>query len=166
MLSENNNLILNQVVELQSNVRRFCFLIEKINDFNHKKWLGEVSLLLPRIHADIGMLDGCSRNECLFSLSDMDERFDLYCRLKNIIGDSDGYEMGEELVNNELYGSLSDDLTDLYFELKRGVDLISDDPSNVPAALSMWRDGFFMHWGKHLIDAERHLYDLRVHHRI
>ncbi|PCH83095.1 MAG: DUF5063 domain-containing protein [Piscirickettsiaceae bacterium] len=166
MLNENKNNISNQIVDLQSNARRFCFLIDHIDGFNHQKWLTEISQILPRIHAVIGMIDGISRNECLFSLSDIDERFELFCRLKKIIGDVDGYEIGEELTENQLYGSLSDDLTDLYFEIKRGLDLISDDSENVPAALSMWRDGFFMHWGKHLIDAEKHLYDLRVHHQI
>ena len=166
MHNENKNIISNQIADLQSNAQRFCFLIENIHEFNHQKWLTEVSQLLPRIHAAIGMMDGCSRNECLFSLSDMDERFELFCRLKKIIGDIDGYEIGEELTENQLYGSLADDLTDLYFEIKRGLDLISDDAENVPAALSMWRDGFFMHWGRHLIDAEKHLYDLRVHHQI
>ena len=166
MLNENKNIISAQVVDLQSNVRRFCYLVEQIQQYNNQAWLTEVSQLLPRIHAVIGMLDGCSRNECLFSLSDLDERFDLFCRLKTIIGEVDGYEVGEELAENQLYGSLSDDLTDLYFELKRGIDLIKEDPTNVPAALSMWRDGFFMHWGKHLIDAEKHLYELRVPRRI
>jgi hypothetical protein len=115
----------------------------------------------------MGVIDNPNnRVEYLFALSDIDERFELFCHLKKVLGEKDGYEVGEELVNNELYGSLSGDLADLYFEIKRGLDLIQAGEENLPAALSLWRDGFFLNWGKHLIDAERHLYDLRSHHQI
>ncbi|MBL4783747.1 MAG: DUF5063 domain-containing protein [Porticoccaceae bacterium] len=167
MRRENRNKISKQITELQKNATRFCFLIENRHDVDHQEWLTEISLILPRIHAVIGLLDNASnKSECLFALSDIEERFELFCDLKKHLGKNDGYEMGEELRDNELYGSLSDDLVDLYFEIKRGLDLIKVGEENLPAALSLWRDGFFLHWGKHLVDAQRHLYDLRVHHQI
>ena len=144
----------------------FCFLIENIHEFDHSEWLAEISLILPRIHAVIGLIDDSNKSECLFSIADIEERFELFCHLKKTLGDKDGYEIGDELIDNELYGSLSDDLADLYFEIKRGLDLIYQGQENLAAALSLWRDGFFLHWGRHLIDAEKHLYDLRVHHQI
>lgn len=161
-----NNQTNSNIRDLHHSTKRFCFLIENINDFNRQQWLSEISLILPRIHAVIGILDDHRTAECLYALTDVDERFELFCTLKQTLGEKDGYEMGEESINHELYGSLADDLTDLYFEIKRGLDLIQVDKGNFPAALSLWRDGFFLHWGKHLLDAERHLYDLRVHHQI
>ncbi|ORU93256.1 MAG: hypothetical protein A6F70_05110 [Cycloclasticus sp. symbiont of Bathymodiolus heckerae] len=166
MLRENRNKTLKQIHDLQGNAKRYCFLIENIHEFDSQEWLTEVSLILPRIHAVMGMIDNSDRGECLFALSDIDERFDLFCHLKKVLGDKDAYEMGDELTENEMYGSLSGDLADLYFEIRRGLDLIRNGRENLPAALSLWRDGFFLHWGKHLIDAEKHLYDLRVHHQI
>lgn len=166
MLRENRNKTLKQIQNLQGDAKRFCFLVENIHEFTAQDWLTEISLILPRIHAVMGLIDNKNRGECLFALSDIDERFELFCHLKKILGEKDAYELGEELAENELYGSLSGDLADLYFEIKRGLDLIQLSDENLPAALSLWRDGFFLHWGKHLIDAEKHLYDLRVHHQI
>ena len=164
---ENRNKTLKQIQELQRNAKRFCFLIENIHEFGARDWLLDISLILPRIHAVMGLIDQQNnRTECFVALSDINERFDLFCHLKKVLGAKDGYEIGEELVGNELYGSLSGDLADLYFEIKRGLDLIQSGEENLPFALSLWRDGFFLHWGKHLIDAEQHLYDLRVHHQI
>ena len=166
MLRENRNKTSKQIHDLQENAKRFCFLIENIHEFDHSEWLAEISLILPRIHAVIGLIDDSNKSECLFSIADIEERFELFCHLKKTLGDKDGYEMGDELIDNELYGSLSDDLADLYFEIKRGLDLIYQGQENLAAALSLWRDGFFLHWGRHLIDAEKHLYDIRVHHQI
>lgn len=166
MLKNNRNKTLKQIAELHRNAKRFCFLVENTQNEKPEAWLAEVSLILPRIHAVMAMIDDPRKNECLFALSDMDERFDLFCRLKVWFGERDAYELGDELAENEMYGSLAGDIADLYFEIKRGLDLIQHGHENMPAALSLWRDGFFLHWGKHLIDAERHLYDLRVHHRI
>jgi len=167
VIKENRNKTSKQIKDLQIDAERFCYLVENIHDFNRQLWLTEVSSILPRIHAVIAVIDNNNRSECLFTLSDIEERFEMFCNLKTVLGDKDGYEWGEELRDNELYGSLSDDLSDLYFEIRRGLDLIkTGGEGSVPAALSLWRDGFFLHWGKHLVDAQRHLYDLRVHHRI
>jgi hypothetical protein len=85
--------------------------------------------------------------------------------LKKWFGEKGAYEVGDELADNEMHGSLASDLADLYFKIKRGLDLIQHGRENLPASLSQWHDVFFR-WGKHLIDAERNLYDLRVHHQI
>jgi hypothetical protein len=166
VLNKNRNKTFKQIHDLQGNAKRFCFLVENIHEFTPQEWLSEISLILPRIHAVIGMIDNPNKGECLFAVSDIEERFDLFCDLKKALGEKDSYELGEELADNELYGSLAGDLADLYCEIKRGLDLIQCGQENLPAALSLWRDGFFLHWGKHLIDAEKHLYDLRVHHQI
>ena len=167
MRNENRNKISKQIQELPEDARRFCFLIENIDEFEAQNWLTQISLVLPRIHAVMEVIDHANnRAECFFALSDIDERFELFCHLKKSLGEKDGYEVGEELIHNELYGSLSEDLADLYFEIKRGLDIINCGQENLSVALNLWRDGFFLHWGQHLIDAERHLYHLRIHHQI
>lgn len=54
-------------------------------------------------------------------------------------------------------GELSDDLLDVYFDVKRGLDLWQ---SNAPrtAAIWQWRFDFDHHWGDHAVDALRALH--------
>jgi hypothetical protein len=62
-------------------------------------------------------------------------------------------------------GSLADDLTDIYYELKDGLNRLdrSEDPGRT---LGSWRSGFCKHWGQHVVDAERHLYALVARDRL
>jgi hypothetical protein len=60
-------------------------------------------------------------------------------------------------------GSLADDLTDIYFDLKPGLELL---PAAHPEpVLRFWLESFELHWGQHLVDAERHLYALKLRRR-
>jgi len=135
--NKNKNKTLKQIRDLRSYARRFCFLIENIEEFEPQQWLTNISLILPRIHAAMGLIDNSRKKECLFALSDIEERFDLFCSLKKALGARDAYEMYGELSENEMYGSLAGDLADLYFEIKRGLDLIQNGPENFAAALSL-----------------------------
>jgi len=60
-------------------------------------------------------------------------------------------------------GSLADDLTDIYCELKHGLKLMRVEPGK---ALDDWRSGYHLHWGQHLLDAERHLYELKSQNQL
>ena len=60
-------------------------------------------------------------------------------------------------------GSLADDLTDIYCELKNGLKLVDGEPER---AMEDWHKGYHLHWGQHLVDAERHLYELRVRNQL
>lgn len=55
-----------------------------------------------------------------------------------------------------LTGSLSDDLANIYTELKTGVQLFKDNEVN--EALWHWKFGFDSHWGFHTVDALRALH--------
>ena len=80
MLRENRNKKSKQILELQGNAKRFCFLIENIHEFEAQEWLTNISLILPRIHAVMGVIDHANnREECFFALSDIEERFELFC---------------------------------------------------------------------------------------
>jgi hypothetical protein len=63
--------------------------------------------------------------------------------LKKWFGEKGAYEVGDELADNEMHGSLASDLADLYFKIKRGLDLIQHGRENLPASLSQWHDVFF-----------------------
>ncbi len=58
-----------------------------------------------------------------------------------------------------IYGSLADDIADIYRDLKEGLVLHSDlaPPNDI---LWEWRLGFYSHWGKHAIDARHTIHFL------
>lgn len=151
--------------ELVEQAENFCYLVDHIGEFLCRSWLGEISGVLSRIHAAIGCMDRGRQKKSFDDTADIEARFDMFCRLKRTLGERDVYEVNAE-PGGVLCGSLADDFTDLYFELKRGLDLLHSDVGGLSAALQMWREGYWWHWGQHLLDAERHLYNLRIHNQI
>ena len=83
----------------------------------------------------------------------------MYTKLRERLGRNDGYWMEFDVAQDEqaMSGSLADDLTDIYCELKSGLNILDEEPS---LALNNWRSTYRMHWGQHLVDASRHLYEL------
>lgn len=65
----------------------------------------------------------------------------------------DPYEQAEPLM-----GSLSDDVLDVYRDLRRGLRIYdSDGPNAVPDAVWEWQFHREAHWGDHAVDALRAL---------
>lgn len=142
-------------------VKEYCSLIEssEAND----EWLKKVSSLLPRLHAEMAtFVDGVELQGSPLNI-DLDARFELFSRLHMLLGERDAYWMAFDVTSDgqQMSGSLADDLTDIYCELKQGLFLL-DQEDSPNMALSGWCEGYKVHWGQHLLDAERHLYDLSV----
>ena len=100
-------------------------------------------------------------------VADLDARFELYGYLRKLLGDRDAYWMEFDAAHDKqcMSGSLADDLTDIYCELKAGLVHLEryDDARHT---LGHWRSGFCKHWGQHVVDAERHLYALSARDRL
>jgi len=155
---------------LASSAMEYCNLIDHIDQVNGD-WLDDLSALLPRIHAAISCMDGSGVDKCPYETGadfDLDRRFELYSRLRKLLGDHDGYMLEFDKLDDcdGASGSLADDFTDIYFELKKGLDLLGNDPDALSRAVCIWYVGYLWHWGQHLVDAEKHLYDLQVHRRL
>lgn len=140
----------------------YCKLIEGLDDAS-SAWLSQVARLLPRLHvaiADLG--DQPKRSDVPAVKCDLDDRFELYTRLHMLLGDKDPYWMEFDLAvdGQAMSGSLADDLTDIFCELKRGLEMLEGAPNEPNRALDALRSGFQVHWGQHLLDAQRHLYSL------
>ncbi|EXJ13813.1 DUF5063 domain-containing protein [Imhoffiella purpurea] len=139
--------------------RRYCDLIDTSSD-DLDAWLREVADLLPRLHAAIA---SCCVGDVYWERPDpvdLDARFDLFARLRRLLADRDSYWLEFDCVQEgaeAMTGSLADDLTDIYCELKQGLGLFDRDPEH---AIAAWSAGYDRHWGRHLIDAERHLASL------
>ncbi len=147
-----------QALELTQVAQTYCKLIESSSGENDG-WLEQLANLLPRLHAAVASLDGENKNHNHALVADLDARFELYTHLRDLLGKRDSYWMEFDVAGDGQTesGSLADDLTDIYCELKHGLKLLEGTPD---IALEGWRDGFRMHWGQHLVDAERHLYEL------
>jgi len=66
------------------------------------------------------------------------------------------YEVFDPYVEEPpVRASLSDDLLDIYSDLRRG--LVAYDAGHVGTALWQWRFNFDIHWGNHAVDALRAL---------
>jgi len=147
-------------LDLAQVAQDYCELIE--NSTSHDdRWLAQVASLLPKLHVAVESLKDDSRRRNYALMGDLDARFELYTHLRGLLGNRDGYWMEFDVAGDgqAMSGSLADDLTDIYCELKHGLKVMEGEPG---LALEEWRQGFRMHWGQHLLDAERHLYELRA----
>jgi hypothetical protein len=149
-----------QATSMLNTAREYCELIESI-DRSGEAFLARLSELLPRLHAAVAAIEQQIDDEGEPMQADLDARFELFSRLHELLGERDAYWMEFDAGNDgqQMSGSLADDLTDIYCELKHGLGVVEISTDPVPA-LRNWRSGYRVHWGKHLVDAERHLYEL------
>jgi hypothetical protein len=152
------------VVEMIDLAQRYCDLIESSGEDN-PAWLPQVADLLPRLHAAITSLQNDVFRGAADLTPDLDARFELYTHLRGLLGERDGYWLEFDRVDDHhaMTGSLADDLTDIYCELKHGLKSVDTDPDR---AVRGWLNGFELHWGQHLTDAQRHLSLLAAQDRL
>lgn len=145
--------------ELSRLARQYCQLIESAAE-GDISWLRELSSLLPRLHAAVTALGAPPRSASYFN-PDLDARFEQFAQLRRLLGHRDAYWMEFDVAPDEqaMSGSLADDLTDIYCELKHGLRLL-EEKRQPERAFDDWCCGYQEHWGQHLLDAERHLYEL------
>lgn len=147
--------------EMMGVARRYCRLVENHNGAD-QDWLQHMAELLPQLHVAIARLKAIREPEGGGEDGDMDRRFDFFARLKQALGERDPYWLEFDASHDyqQMSGSLADDLTDIYWELKQGLEELTHAPASPSRVLGNWRWGYRIHWGQHLIDAERHLYSL------
>jgi hypothetical protein len=91
------------------------------------------------------------------------EWLDLYNLLKERLGDWDRYwQVFDPTEDDEaVFGTLADDIADIYRDLKEGLVLIEAHGTPSEDIIWNWRLLFYSHWGKHAMDAL-----LAVHFRL
>ena len=129
-------------------------------------WLELLFRLMPRLHAAVTALNAYDTGDIPPCETDLDARFELYSHLRKLLGELDSYWLEFDAAPEEVHmsGSLADDLTDIYFDLRYGLDLL--DEVWPQRAAQAWQSSYRMHWGQHLVDAERHLYALKVRNQL
>lgn len=139
----------------------FCRLVDTLGPGGEAQtWWLQMMELLPRLHMAVIAL-GESRAPCGdYSLPDDEPRFELYIQLNHRFQADPllGRSLGENPLRSRLCERLADDLTDMYFDLHRGLDLLHRYPGQPQRAAGDWQASFYQHWGKHLLDAERWLF--------
>ena len=153
------------VQDLLSAARRYCELIDA-SGRDRPHWLAEVSMLLPRLHAAMTSVHYPAPHAEPDHPADLDARFELFSQLRQVLADRDGYFLEFDHAHegaDAMTGSLADDLTDIYCELKNGLAGFDADPQRV---LETWFLGYEGHWGQHLVDAQRHLANLAAADRL
>ncbi|MGH8550543.1 MAG: DUF5063 domain-containing protein [Methylococcales bacterium] len=166
----NNNNVVEYILHLsqmEEAARDYCLLIEHLELYTDEQWLADVTRILPRIQGSMTNLDDPDIEYSFFCLPDLEERFELYCRFKDRLGANDSYwlEYDTGSVNEEMTGSLASDLSDIYFELKRGLNLVESGDANKLDLLRLWQTGYLLHWSEPLVNAQKHLFSLRTGHR-
>lgn len=160
--------------ELASAANEYCQLIEHVDRVGGD-WLEKLSCILSNIHTAIlvmGRQVDSTGGSFQHSSVDYERRFELYSQLHRLLGERDKYwlefdtDVDTDNGMSNMSGSLADDITDIYFELKSGLELLTTDPDHPFRAAKRWQSGFVLHWGQHLVDAERHLYELNVYRQL
>jgi len=147
-------------------VREFCALIERVDQLAADELLESAACLLRRLQAILPALPKPLGDGSLQPLVDLETRFALFRRIRDRLGDCDPYwmEYDQMLLGQGESGSLADDLTDIYFDLLRGLQRLEEGkPISHYLAVCDWRHSYDLHWGEHLVDAERHLLHLLAH---
>jgi hypothetical protein len=137
----------------------FCRSIEHAGQRSRGSWLVAVNESLLRLQNDMRELDAPLAGIRYSMLADLEQRFMLFQQLKEKLGELDEYWSEADLGAGDgvKTGSLADDLTDIYFDLKRGLALLYS--GNAEQAARMWLISYQTHWRRHLEDAIRQLPD-------
>ncbi len=139
----------------------YCRLIDDFEpDSLGRAWWLQLEKVLPRLHVAVIALVGPHDGYAVYSLPDDEQRFELYMRLHDrfyanpLLWSS----CSEYRLLARLCDRLADDLTDMYFDLQRGLNLLEAYPSDPGRAVGDWQNSFYRHWAQHLLNAERWLH--------
>lgn len=154
--------------ELVNAAKDFCLLIENVEHYDSHQLLADVARILPRLQSAMTQLDDLDLEYGYFCLPDLEERFEMYCRLKDQLGEYDPYMLDFDAADEleEMTGSLASDFADMYFELNRGLQLYNSATENRQDARTMWQTGYILLWGRQLGNAQKHLFSLKLDQQI
>lgn len=142
--------------------QQYCNLVETVDQLHCEEWIRQMAVVLARLHAAVATLEMEPMAGGYPAAPNFEARFELFSRIRELLGDYDGYWLEYDKVGEEACksGSLADDFADIYFDLKAGLDWLEAHPQDTEGALALWHAGYKMHWGQHVVDASRQIYTL------
>jgi Domain of unknown function (DUF5063) len=156
---------------------KFCAVIDSASNIQRAELLVKVYRMLPTLIGEAMHLpdvesrdnDGqkieanSSRGLLAGAGQHQREWENLYNSMKENLGDWDSYyKVFDPTQDKEaLFGTLADDIADIYLDLKEGLPFMETHPARPEEAIWIWRMLFYSHWGKHAMDAM-----LTIHFRL
>ncbi|MSQ32789.1 MAG: DUF5063 domain-containing protein [Dehalococcoidia bacterium] len=153
------NLAAEEFVKL---IRGYTTLVDNLSNFTTSAFLFECSKILPRLYLSAQELP-------YVSISDSYEGEDIgspVSSIKEKLGKYDFYhDMIDPIVDKEIkYLPISDDLADIYVDLKSQLHNFEDVGEHRIYAIWEWKFGFQNHWGKHLLSTMKPIHWLLYKH--
>ena len=139
--------------------KKFCALVDSAPDIDRSEFVAQVYRVLSKLIDEAVQMPDVERSDNQRRRSPLNVRHQewerLYNALKEKLGDWNLYrQVFDPTQDNEaIFGSLADDLADIYGDLRKGLELNDACPSQREDAIWEWRVLFYSHWGKHAIDA-------------
>jgi len=137
----------------------YCQLIENIDPMDCRTCLATMAGILPQLGTAAEQLPTTSHDSVHTGAMEINARFDLFSRIRSALGKLDSYRLEYDHSDSEhdLSGSLADDFTDIYFDLRYGLDLLASHPEEPELAGASWKTSYELHWQEHLRGATRQL---------
>jgi len=113
----------------------------------------------------VGSGDGSGHTERRKARITQEQQGELYSLLKEKLGDWNLYSqvLIQRKTREANYGSLADDIADIYRDLKEGLVLHHSGLATPNDILWEWRLLFYSHWGDHAMNALRTIHFLLEH---
>jgi hypothetical protein len=159
--------------------RKYCDIVDSSSTSDRSDLLAQIYEVLPTlidaaIHLpDAGTLvvdaedeeDENSRDANPTPSPDGGAWDELHRSLKKRLGDTDTYLTVFDAATDKeaIHGSLSDDIAEIYRDLKDDLVLMDRNAAAPQNALWEWRYGFDSHWGHHAMSALKTIHDIRYY---
>lgn len=129
----------------------FYRLVETLPRQDPQEWLGQIAAVLNPLEEAAEDLVPEMEGGAYPMLADLEKRHQMFLQLKSFLGPIDDYwsEFDLEAGDGLMTGSMADDVTEIYFALKRGLNLW---PSDEEHALREWIRSYEDHWRRHLVN--------------
>ncbi len=156
-----------RVAEFVAEARRYCALIDAEDNSRNSAFEKECLAVLLRLYQQILLLPNVDPDEP--ELPDRIPHEEWQAIRERIAGRTEHdlywevFEVFAETKPDPIYGSISDDLADIWRDLKMGLSTFdSGKPNCIEHAVWHWRFSFGSHWGHPAADAIRALTSLHV----
>jgi hypothetical protein len=147
---------------------RFCSVVDSASRMERSDLLLQIYRILPKLIDEAislpdvklsdsdDLIEGDSKSEIRVNARQSEQEWgQLYNLLKEKLGDWDRYwQVFDPTENDEaIFGTLADDIADIYRDLKEGLVLSEIHAVPQEDIIWEWRLLFYSHWGKHAMDA-------------
>ena len=145
---------------------QYCATIERHEDYSDLEFLQLMDTLLPLLYVKVqGLpdLDVPKRNRTVSVQDTTNQYFETSYPLREKLGKHDAYREVYDPYSDEdaVTATLSDDLSDIYVNLKQGLVRYYEGQSSAMAR-AIWdlKLNFTIHWGEHATGALRAIHSL------